>query len=77
MPIYEYVCLACEKKFEVIRPISQADAPLACQNCGVEQVKRKQAVFYAMSGGHSVSGTSGGCHCDSACSGGNCAGCTR
>jgi putative FmdB family regulatory protein len=74
MPIYEYACLDCEKKFEKIRPISQADAPLKCDKCGGEHVKRQIAVFYAMSGGHSVAGTSGGCDCGS-CGGGNCASC--
>jgi putative FmdB family regulatory protein len=77
MPIYEYLCLNCEKRFEAIRPIGQADAPLACAACGGENVKRKQSVFYARSGGHSVAGTSGGCNCDSACPGGNCAGCSH
>ncbi len=77
MPIYEYVCLDCNKKFESVRPMSQADAPLACQSCGGEHVKRKVAVFYAMSGGHSVSRTSGGCGCDSSCSGGHCSNCSH
>lgn len=77
MPIYEYLCLDCEKKFETVRPMSQADAPLNCQACGGGHVKRQVAVFYARSGGHSVAGTSGGCGCDSSCSGGNCAGCSH
>ncbi len=76
MPIYEYVCLECKTEFETIRPMSQSDAPLACQSCGGERVKRKLAVIYAMSGGHAVAGTSGGCSCGS-CSGGNCAGCSN
>jgi putative FmdB family regulatory protein len=76
MPIYEYICLDCNKKFETIRPMSQADSPLACQTCGGENVKRKLAAFYAMSGGHSVAGTSSSCDCGS-CSGGNCSGCSH
>ncbi len=76
MPIYEYSCLDCKQKFEALRPISQADSPLPCQACGGENVKRKASVFYAMSGGHSVAGTAGGCNCGS-CSGGNCSGCSH
>jgi putative FmdB family regulatory protein len=76
MPIYEYLCQDCDKKFEVIRSMSQADAPLKCQECGGEHVKRKLAVFYAMSGGHSVAGTSDSCDCGS-CSGGNCSSCSH
>jgi putative FmdB family regulatory protein len=76
MPIYEYLCLDCQKKFETLRPSSQADAPLACQTCGGENVKRKLSVFYAQSGGQAVAGTSGGCDCGG-CTGGNCSGCSH
>jgi putative FmdB family regulatory protein len=76
MPIYEYVCLDCKNEFEIIRTMSQSDSPLACESCGGERVKRKLAVIHAMSGGHAISGTSGGCSCGS-CSGGNCAGCSN
>jgi putative FmdB family regulatory protein len=76
MPIYEYICTDCNQKFETIRPMSQADSPLACQACGGENVKRKLAVFYALSGGHSVAGTSKSCDCGS-CSGQSCSGCSH
>jgi len=74
MPIYEYTCLDCKKEFEVIRPMSQADAPVACTACGKEHVKRKLALVTAMSGGRAVSGASGGTSCGS-CSGGHCSTC--
>jgi putative FmdB family regulatory protein len=76
MPIYEYVCLDCKDEFELIRPMSQSDTPPACEACGGNHVKRKLAMIVAMSGGHTVSGASGGCSCGS-CSGGNCAGCSH
>lgn len=76
MPIYEYVCLDCKSDFELIRPMSQSDAPMVCESCGGKRVKRKLAVIVAMSGGHAVSGASGGCSCGS-CSGGNCSGCSH
>lgn len=72
MPIYEYVCLDCKKEFELIRSMSQKDAPTACPACGTENSRRKLALTVAMSGGHAVSGSGGGC---GSCSGGNCSSC--
>jgi putative FmdB family regulatory protein len=73
MPIYEYVCLDCKQEFELIRPMNQSDQPPVCESCGGENVKRKLALFYAKSGGHSVSGSSApSC---SGCAGGNCSSC--
>jgi putative FmdB family regulatory protein len=73
MPIYEYVCLNCKHEFEAIRPMSQADQPMACTHCGGEDIKRKLSLFYAESGGRAVAGTSEPT-CGS-CQGGNCAAC--
>ena len=72
MPIYEYVCLDCKKEYEILRSFNEADKPVACNACGGENVKRKLSVFYAQSGGHTVSEASGGC---SSCAGGNCSSC--
>jgi len=33
MPIYEYVCPDCEFKFELLRPISQANEAASCPRC--------------------------------------------
>ena len=33
MPIYEYVCPSCDKKFEKMRPMSQANDTAACPVC--------------------------------------------
>jgi putative FmdB family regulatory protein len=73
MPIYEYVCSDCEKVFETLRSMSQADAPIPCAACGGQQTKRKLSVFFAESGGRAVSGMSEPA-CDS-CASGNCAHC--
>jgi len=72
MPIYEYVCLDCKKEYEILRSINDADQPMACNECGGENVKRKLSLFCAQSGGRAVSGTGGGC---SSCQGGNCSSC--
>lgn len=74
MPIYEYVCQACKKEFEAIRPVSQKDAAIPCEKCGSGDTKRKLALFHARSGGSASPVTSSGAGCGS-CSGGNCSSC--
>ena len=73
MPIYEYVCSDCDKVFETLRSMSQADKPIACAACGGKHTRRKLSVFYAESGGKAVAGTSEP-SCGS-CAGGDCAHC--
>ncbi len=34
MPIYEYRCPECGAEFESIRPVSRADDPIDCKECG-------------------------------------------
>ena len=73
MPIYEYICLDCKKEYEILCSFNEADQTIACNECGGENVKRKLSVFYAQSGGSTISGVGGG-GCDS-CAGGNCGSC--
>ena len=73
MPIYEYVCEKCKHEYELLRPMSQADTPHACEKCGSTKVRRKLSVFFAESGGKAVSGMSEPA-CGS-CAGGNCSTC--
>lgn len=40
MPIYEYRCIACRKRFTKLLPISQRDDSQACPYCGGNQAKR-------------------------------------
>ncbi len=73
MPIYEYVCETCRHEFDLLRPMSQAGAPAACDSCGGKRTKRKLSVFNAQSGGKSVAGTNApSC---SGCAGGSCGTC--
>jgi putative FmdB family regulatory protein len=73
MPIYEYVCLDCKNRFDALRSMSDADAPIKCQKCQSEHTSRMLSVFYAQSGGRVVAGN-GAAACAS-CSGGTCATC--
>jgi putative FmdB family regulatory protein len=73
MPIYEYACLDCGTRFERLRPMKDADTPIACVTCESERTSRLLSLFYAQSGGRSVAGSnSSGC---ASCSGGSCASC--
>jgi putative FmdB family regulatory protein len=39
MAIYEYYCVSCRKEFELMRPMSQSDAPASCPSCGAKGQK--------------------------------------
>jgi putative FmdB family regulatory protein len=65
MPIYEYSCEDCTQTFEKMRPMSKADAAIACPKCGGEHTARGLSRFAAFSHGdngasHAVAGN-GGC----------------
>ena len=51
MPIYEYVCEACNDTYEALQKIS--DAPLTvCPHCGEEKLKKKlSAPNFRLKGG--------------------------
>jgi len=79
MPIYEYLCADCGAKFDKMRPMSQAAAPLDCVRCGSSATSRALSLFAAVSKrsngeSHSVSGTGGGC---GSCGGGHCGTCAH
>jgi putative FmdB family regulatory protein len=73
MPIYEYVCQNCGAKFDALRSIKEADAPIPCQKCASSSTKRAISVFSAHSSGKIIAGNSNnGC---AGCAGGSCASC--
>ena len=80
MPLYEYYCADCQTKFDALRPMSKADAPIQCKNCESRRTSRALSLFAAHTGGgQSDSSTSfgnggfgGGC----GCGGGTC-GCSH
>jgi putative FmdB family regulatory protein len=73
MPVYEYYCRDCKTKFEALRPMSKADAPIACKACEGKRTSRVLSQFAAHSGGKAIAGASGG-GCAS-CGGGSCSSC--
>lgn len=49
MPVYEYVCRDCQKAFEIVRPISEAQATdVKCPACGGHHVDRTYSRVYAV-----------------------------
>jgi putative FmdB family regulatory protein len=74
MPIYEYLCKDCGKRFEMLRAIKEADTPIPCKSCQSNQTQRALSVFFAQSGSKIIAGANnGGC---SGCSGGTCSSCS-
>ena len=73
MPIYEYYCEDCQKKFEALRSMSKADDPIECEYCEGLHTTRKLSLFAAHSGGKAIAGA-GGAACGT-CAGGSCATC--
>jgi len=61
MPIYEYICLNCQKKFEAIRRMDEADLAIKCPVCDSDEASRTIAVFYAKSGGKVIAGNDKSC----------------
>jgi putative FmdB family regulatory protein len=69
MATYEYVCLACERRFEQQRSMgASVDVVLACPSCGSDRVRRRFS-FLASTGSGDPFGSpsAGGCACGGAC----------
>ena len=51
MPLYEYQCKSCEKKFETLVSLKGLDDPVECPDCGSEETDRLLSTFSASVGG--------------------------
>lgn len=68
MPVYEYVCLGCESRFERLQGLSEAEPD--CPSCHSTRVRRQLSVFAAGtsdSSGFAPEARGGGCACGGAC----------
>lgn len=74
MPIYEYVCKECRTRFDMLRSMKDADAPINCKQCESMNTTRQVSLFFANSGGRVVAGSNAGAGC-AGCAGGSCASC--
>ena len=66
MPIYEYVCMACESHFEEL--VRNGEDP-SCPDCGGANVRRQLSVFAAHGASSSEPRSLGG---GGGCCGGSC-----
>ncbi len=75
MAIYEYNCKECGHQFDARRPMSQADAPIACPKCESMTTKRAISTFFASTKGSGpIAGAGGGSSCSS-CTSSSCSSC--
>ncbi len=72
MPIYEYICLDCGTKFDALRSMRDADAPILCGNCESEHTSRTISLFAAHSEGRIVADAGNACN---TCNTHNCSTC--
>ncbi|MCS7282613.1 MAG: zinc ribbon domain-containing protein [Anaerolineae bacterium] len=72
MPLYEYICQECGHRFDALRPMSKADAPIACPHCGSMQTSRKISLFAAIGSEGIIAGSGSSC---SSCTASSCASC--
>jgi putative FmdB family regulatory protein len=81
MPVYEYRCESCNKKFDMLHKSSMATEEVVCPNCGSTKNKKLFSSFAAKADSHPDFGgcsdgscpantppSAGGCCCGGACS---------
>lgn len=66
MPLYEYECPQCGRRFEEIVPFSRADE-VSCESCGYQKPERLMSTFATAFA--SAGGSVGGSSCSSGSSG--------
>lgn len=66
MPVYEYLCRACETRFDARRPMSEASAPIDCPE-GHPDTIRLLSVFASLGGPEPAPVSGGGCGPGCAC----------
>ena len=71
MPIYEFRCEKCGRRFEKLCSLGENGQNLQCPECGSPAPKRVMSGF-AAGAGTGASGASAGC---SGCAGGSCSTC--
>ena len=64
MPIYEYVCMACESHFEEL--VRHDDTGVACPDCAATDVRKQLSVFATAGVSSQPSFGGGGC-CGGSC----------
>lgn len=50
MPIYEYICLACNEKFSLLQTVKTSEHDTNCPKCASKEVKKIISSFCCSSG---------------------------
>ncbi|HLA78039.1 MAG TPA: zinc ribbon domain-containing protein [Vicinamibacteria bacterium] len=51
MPLYEYRCLTCGRRFEALRRMGEDSSGLSCPDCGGPELRKEVSTFSGGSGG--------------------------
>ncbi|HUV88232.1 MAG TPA: zinc ribbon domain-containing protein [Anaerolineae bacterium] len=73
MPLYEYRCSDCQARFDALRAMSAADAPIACPKCESLHTGRMISLFSAVGSEGVIAGA--GASCGSCSPSSSCATC--
>jgi len=68
MPIYEYRCSACNKKFDLLRPMSQAADQAECPKCKGQAARIVSGFMAKGQHGPLGGGACASCHTFGGCS---------
>ncbi len=60
MPIYEYICRACNSEFMMLQKMGASEKDTECPKCGSRDVKKKLSTFGCSTGGGYGLNPSGG-----------------
>lgn len=71
MPVYEYLCENCQKKFELLVKLN-SPIKVICPSCQSDRVKKLISSFGIGGGGSRIKSSSGSC---SSCSSNSCSSC--
>lgn len=51
MPIYEYICLQCNRNFAALQRVGATEKDTLCPECGSTDIKKKLSAFSCSAGG--------------------------
>ncbi len=61
MPIYEYRCAECGKRFEILQRLGQGAEGLTCPTCGASHLEKQFSTFASATESAHRSSSGGGC----------------
>ena len=55
MPLYEYRCLNCDERFEVLQRMGEGSEGISCPSCRAPSIERQLSTFAGMTASSSAS----------------------